>query len=93
MSHIEATVHSVSMLEADDLRLMRWCVDTSFAVCSDMRGHTGGELALGKEHHSMQVTNKKSMTKVSQKLRSLESTIQFHECCGPIILWEHKVGL
>ena len=35
-------------LEVDNLRMMRWCVDVSFAVHDDMHGHTGGEMTAGK---------------------------------------------
>ncbi|EJK61698.1 hypothetical protein THAOC_17766, partial [Thalassiosira oceanica] len=35
-------------LEADDLQVVTWWVDASFAVHKDMRGHTGGTMSLGK---------------------------------------------
>lgn len=36
------------MLEADNLEVMDWHVDASFAVHPDMKGHTGGTMTLGK---------------------------------------------
>jgi len=35
-------------LEADSLQLVKWWVDTSFAVHADMRSVSGGALSLGK---------------------------------------------
>ena len=35
-------------LEADNLEVMDWHVDASFAVHPDMKGHTGGTMTLGK---------------------------------------------
>ena len=35
-------------LEADSLQLVKWWVDASFAVHTDMKSHTGGALSLGK---------------------------------------------
>jgi hypothetical protein len=36
------------MLEADNLHVIKWWVDSSFAVHPDMRSHTGGAMTLGK---------------------------------------------
>ncbi len=35
-------------LEADDLQVIKWWVDASFAVHKDMRSHTGGTMSMGK---------------------------------------------
>jgi hypothetical protein len=35
-------------LEADDLHIVKWWVDASFAVHKDMKSHTGGSTTLGK---------------------------------------------
>jgi hypothetical protein len=35
-------------LEADDVRVVKWSIDASFAVHGDMRSHTGGCGSLGK---------------------------------------------
>jgi hypothetical protein len=36
------------MLEADDLQVIKWWVDASFAVHKDMQSHTGETILLGK---------------------------------------------
>ena len=36
------------ILEADDLRVVNWHVDASFAVHEDMKSHTGGTMSVGK---------------------------------------------
>lgn len=38
----------VLTLEADRLDVVKWWVDSSFAVHKDMRSHTGGAMSLGK---------------------------------------------
>ena len=35
-------------LEADDISVIKWYVDVSFAVHPDMKSHTGGAMTLGK---------------------------------------------
>jgi len=35
-------------LEAENLQMIKWWVDASFAVHQDMRSHTGGTMSLGK---------------------------------------------
>ena len=35
-------------LEAENLQLVKWWVDASFAVHDDMKSHTGGAMSLGK---------------------------------------------
>jgi len=53
-------------LEADDLHIIKWWVDASFAVHSDMRSHTGGTMSLGK--------GSVYSTSVRQKLNTRSST-------------------
>ncbi len=35
-------------LEADDMNVIKWWADASFAVHQDMKSHTGGMMTLGK---------------------------------------------
>ena len=35
-------------LEADNMQIIKWWIDASFAVHSDMKSHTGGTMTLGK---------------------------------------------
>jgi hypothetical protein len=35
-------------LEAENMSIMKWWVDASFAVHPDMRSHTGGALSMGR---------------------------------------------
>ena len=35
-------------LEADNMHVIKWWVDASFAVHTDMKSHTGGTMSLGK---------------------------------------------
>ena len=36
-------------LEADSVQIVKWWVDASYAVYSDMKSHTGAAMSLGKE--------------------------------------------
>ena len=49
-------------LKADDLKIIKWYVDASFAVHPDLRSHTGGVMTMGSG--AMQVISKE------QKLNS-----------------------
>ena len=72
-------------LEANDLQIIQWWVDASFAVHRDMRSHTGGTMSLGK--------GAIYSTSVRQKLNTKSSTEA--ELVGvddlmPMILWTRQ---
>jgi hypothetical protein len=72
-------------LEANDLQIIQWWVDASFAVHHDMRSHTGGTMSLGK--------GAIYSTSVRQKLNTKSSTEA--ELVGvddlmPMILWTRQ---
>jgi hypothetical protein len=48
MQYLRATVEMPLTIEVGEVMLPRWSIDASFAVHPDMRGHTGGNLTLGK---------------------------------------------
>jgi hypothetical protein len=49
MQYLRGTIDLVLTLEADDLHLLKWWVDASYAVHPDMKSHTGATLvSLGK---------------------------------------------
>ena len=54
------------VLEIDNLRLISWWVDASFAIHPDCKGHTGGMMSMGKgtilEKSRKQKINAKSST-------------------------------
>jgi hypothetical protein len=69
-------------LEGDDARVVKWWVDASFVVHTDMRSHTGGTLLLGKgsvySASMQQKLNTKSSTEV--ELVGVDYVM-------PLILW------
>jgi len=72
-------------LEADDLQVIKWWIDASFAVHSDMRSHTGGTMSLGK--------GSVYSTSVRQRLTTKSSTEA--ELVGvddvmPMVLWTRQ---
>jgi hypothetical protein len=48
IQYLRATRKMVLTLEADNLNVIKWWADGSFAVHPDMRSHTGGAMSLGK---------------------------------------------
>ena len=48
MQYLRRTALMPLTLEADDVSIIKWWVDSSFAVHPDMKGHTGGMMTLGK---------------------------------------------
>jgi hypothetical protein len=66
MRYLRATPEIVLTLEADDIHVIKWHVDGSFAVHNDMKSHTGATVSMGKG--SAYATSKK------QKLNTKSST-------------------
>ncbi|KAI2499082.1 Reverse transcriptase (RNA-dependent DNA polymerase) [Fragilaria crotonensis] len=48
MQYLRSTAYMPLTLEAEDMCVIKWWVDSSFAVHPDMKGHTGGMMTLGK---------------------------------------------
>ena len=48
MRFINGTGEDKLILTADDLRILKWFVDVSFAVHPDFRSHTGAGMTTGK---------------------------------------------
>jgi hypothetical protein len=65
MKYLRGTLHMPLILEANDMSLVKWSVDASFAVHPDMRSHTGGAMTLGKGTVYGMSTRQKINTKSS----------------------------
>jgi hypothetical protein len=65
MKYLRGTVNMPLVLEADNMRILKWWVDASYAVHPDMRSHTGGTLSLGKGSVYSTSTRQKLNTKSS----------------------------
>jgi hypothetical protein len=48
MKYLCGTATMPLLLEADNMNVMKWWVDASFAIHPDMKSHTGGVLLLGR---------------------------------------------
>ena len=48
VQYLRATRRLVHTLKADDLTVVIWWADSSYAVHPDIRSHTGGNMSLGK---------------------------------------------
>ena len=66
MKYLESTPQRVKTLEMDNLGIVRWWADASFAAHQDMKSHTGGMMTMGKG--AVQTVSQK------QKLNSESST-------------------
>jgi hypothetical protein len=82
MSYLRETTDLVLTLEADDLYLIKWFIDGSFAVHNDMKGHTGGRMTLGKGS----VINKSTKQKINTK-SSTETELIGVDDILPQVLW------
>jgi hypothetical protein len=82
MKYLRGTLNMPLTLEADDLQIMKWWVDASYAVHNDMKSHTGGALSLGKGDIYGSSTKKKLNTK-----SSTESELVGVNNVMPQILW------
>ena len=48
VQYLCATRRLVHTLKADDITVVKWWAERSYAVHPDMRSHTGGNMSLGK---------------------------------------------
>jgi hypothetical protein len=66
MKYLNGTKEENLTLSADDLRVVKWYVDASFAVHPDFKSHTGTMMTLGKG--AMQsIARKQKMCEAAQK--------------------------
>jgi hypothetical protein len=72
------------ILSANGSGILKWWVDTSFAVHPNMRGHSGGGLSLGRGFPIVSYTKKKLNTR-----SSTENEIMGADEFMPAICWTH----
>jgi len=82
LQHLRATRNLYVTLEADNLQVIKWLVDASFAVHADMKSHTGGCISLGKGAVCSTSTCQKLNTKSSN-----ESELIGANNLMPQVLW------
>ena len=68
MKYLKATRRDKMRIRADDLTVVKWYVDASFAVHPDFRSHTGGYMKFGDGIGTIQSVSRK------QKLNTRSST-------------------
>jgi len=82
MEYLNNTRTDVLTLSADDIRVLKWYVDASFAVHPDFKSHTGGVLMVGQG--AIQSVSRK------QKLNTTSSTtaeLVAADDMSTLILW------
>jgi hypothetical protein len=65
MRHMRGTLHLPLVLSAIGTHILKWWVDASFAVHSNLRGHSGGGLSLGRGFPIVSSTKQKLNTRSS----------------------------
>jgi hypothetical protein len=65
IQYLRGSIDIVLTLEADDLHIIKWWVDASFAVHPDMKSHTGATMSMGKGSVYSSSTRQKLNTKSS----------------------------
>jgi hypothetical protein len=65
MKYLRATIDMPLALEGENMRVIKWWVDASYAVHPDMRSHTGSSMSLGKGSIYSSSTRQKLNTKSS----------------------------
>jgi hypothetical protein len=81
MCYLRNTKSLCLTLEAENLRVIKWWVDASFAVHEDMRSHTGATMTLGKGSISSASTQQKLTTK---------SSTEAVDDAMPMVLWTRQ---
>jgi Reverse transcriptase (RNA-dependent DNA polymerase) len=82
MKYLRGTATMPLVLEAENMNVMKWWVDASFAVHPDMKSHTGGVMSLGRGAVHGTSTRQKINTTSSTEAE----TVGIHEVL-PQILW------
>jgi hypothetical protein len=85
VNYLRETKKLYLTLEAENLQMIKWWVDASFAVHHDMRSHTGGVMSLGKGAIYSTSTRHKLNTK-----SSTEAELVGVDDVMPMILWTRQ---
>ena len=82
IKYLRGTQELYLTLEAEDIRVVKWWVDGSYAVHGDMRSHTGGTMSLGAGSVYSTSTKQKLNTR-----SSTETELVAVDDVMPQILW------
>jgi hypothetical protein len=85
MKYLNGTKEENLTLSADNLRVVKWYVDASFAVHPDFKSHTGAVMTLGKG--AIQSIARKQKMNVQS---STEGELVAVDNAATMILWRHK---
>jgi hypothetical protein len=90
MKYLNGTADMPLTLESDNINIMKWWVDASFAVHPDMKSHTGGVMSLGRGLFMGHPQDKKLTQQVPRRPKLWVCTRCCHRYCGPGTFWKHK---
>jgi hypothetical protein len=63
MKYLRGTIHMPHTMEAEDLSIVKWCVDASYGVHPNMKSHTDATMSMGKGSIYSRWTRQKLNTK------------------------------
>jgi len=93
MKYLRATWDLPLILSADGTGIVKWWIDTSFAVYPNMRGHTGGGTSLGRGFPIVSSTKQKLNTHSSTEAELVGVTTLCLQSFGLVCSWKPKVGV
>ena len=82
MKYIIVTRNLTRILSSNEISILKWWIDESFAVHPNIRGHTGGDISMGRTFPIVSSTKQKLNTQ-----RSTETEIVAVYYCMPALLW------
>ena len=91
LSYLKGTIDLTLTLSANCLNTTKWWIDASYAIHSDMKGHTGGMMSLGqgaiyvksvKQKLNTRSSTESELVGVHDVLPQIMWTRQFLECQG-----------
>ena len=64
----------VTLMDADDVQIIKWFVDLFFAMYNDMRSHTRAIMELGNGAIISESTKQKCNAQIQKNLRKMHET-------------------
>ena len=90
MRYLRGTRRMPLTLEADNMHVIKWWVDASFAVHNDMKSHTGTVMSLGKGAAYASSTEQKLNTRNSTEAELVGVNDIMPQVLWTRYFWKHK---
>ena len=90
LKYLNGTRGDYLTLRADDLQIIKWYVDVSFAVHPDFKSHTGGMMTMGKGVIQSISKKQKLNTRSTTEAELIGPDDFCNKFCGLYCLWRNK---